>query len=502
MSRPDTTALEFNVGAMTLLALGFFVWLALFVGDSNPFGGEYQVYADYEEIQLLQQGDPIRKNGLIIGKVEGFRFVGNRVRVSLRIQAKFRIRKDATVAVGNVGLFGANYIKVTEPALEDDKENPGYYKAGDIIAGETAPEFETLLSEGTRLLGDLRDTVRSLTAILDDDAFREDLKRTATEIRKASEAGRRTLQRLETSVGRLSRDAESTLASARQAIEGDRGVTGALERLNELMSTVDAIANENRRHLARTTSAIKDIVEDIRDRALAARLTGAAEQMEKFAGELAGFVGDLNKNGHTADQIRRITDRVADITDDVAAVTSKTRGALEDSDLKGDLSQAFDDVHTIASRVDEIGGKLGEVRAEVVASLFYSDNADDFRPDLNATLRFGTKGFLRFGIEDIGGGRQPGGRDGDEFNFQVGKSLSSKDQLRLGIVADEFGIGYDRYLFGRAVQVRLEAFRPDDLLFRYATRFRLREDLFLSWRHEDFGSPRGHVSYFGVERRF
>lgn len=502
MSRPDTTALEFNVGAMTLLALGFFVWLALFVGDTNPFGGEYQLYADFDEIQLLQQGDPIRKNGLIIGKVEGFRFVGNRVRVSLRIQAKFRIRKDATVAIGNVGLFGANYIKVTEPALADDEENPGYYGAGDIIAGETAPEFETLLSEGTRLLGDLRDTVRSLTAILDDDTFREDLKRTATEIRKASEAGARTLQRLETSVGRLSRDAEATLAAAREAIEGKRGVTGALERLNELMTTIDEIANENRKHLARTTSAIKDIVEDIRDRALAARLTGAAEQMEKFSGELADFVRDLNENGHTADQIREITDRVAAITDDVAAVTSKTRDALEDSDLKGNLSQAFDDVHTIADQVDSIGGKLSEVRAEVVASLFYSDNADDFRPDLNATLRFGKVGFLRLGVEDIGGTKHPRGRGGDDLNLQVGRELGRNDQLRLGIIADEFGIGYDRYLFGRAIQVRLEAFRPDDLLFRYATRFRIREDLFLSYRHEDFGSTRGHINYVGIERRF
>lgn len=500
--RSPASALEFNVGAMTLLALGFFTWLILFVGDVNPFGREYRLFADFDEVQLLQSGDPVRKNGLIIGKVEAFRFEGNRVRVTILIQGDYEIRKDARVAVGNVGLFGANYIKVSEPTLAKGTQDPGVYQPSEIIAGDVAPEFETLLTEGTLLLGDLRDTVRSLTAILDDETIREDIKATVAELRKATEAGRRSLDTIEVSVGRMTKDAEQAARSAREVVEGQGGVSGAMERLNTLLDEVTGLAEENREHLKRTTAAIQEVVEDIRDRALAERLTGAAAEMERFASELADFVSELNKKGQTPEKIRRITDRVEEITADLAEMTSTTKDAITDSDLKGDLSRAFDDVHTIAGRVDELGSQLGDMRTEVIAGLFYSDNLDDFRPELNARLILGSGAFFRLGVEDIGAG--------DHLNLQVGKEVSEDDHLRLGIIADEFGIGYDRYLFRKAVQVRLEVFRPDDLLFRYAARFRLRDDLFLTYRAEDFGSPRpfspaaphGHVSFLAIEKRF
>jgi len=462
--RTSTAALEFNVGAMTLLALGFFAWLILFVGDVSPFGEEYRLYADFDEIQLLQQGDPVRKNGLIIGKVEGFRFEGNRIRTTILIQGDYKIRKDAKVAVGNVGLFGANYVKVTEPTLAKGKEDPGDYLGGDIIEGEAAPEFETLLNEGTLLLGDLRDTVRALTAILDDEQLREDLLGAVAELREATRSGRRTLENLEGSMKTVMEDAEGSARAARKLVEGEGGVDGALAKLNRLLDEVGDLAEENRAQLKATTTAVQEVVEDIRDQALSAKLANAAGEMERFARELADFVEDLNNNGATPESIRRITDRVESITGDLAEMTSTTKDAIVDSDLKGNLSQAFDDVHTIAGRVDELGSKLGEIRTNVVAGLFYSDSVDDFRPELNARVTLGDAGFLRFGAEDIGAG--------DDLNAQLGRKLSPSDQLRLGIVAGEFGIGYDRYLFGRAVQLRLEAYRPDDLLFRYAARLR------------------------------
>lgn len=497
--RSQTAALEFNVGAMTLLALGFFSWLILFVGDVNPFGEEYTLFADFDEVQLLQVGDPVRKNGLIIGKVEAFGFQHNRVRVTLRIQGNFRIRRDARVAVGNVGLFGANYIKVTEPGLAEGKTSPGSYQAGDIVDGRVAPEFENLLSEGTALLGDLRDTIQSLTGLLEDEHFRENIHAAIQEVRSGAEAGRRSLDQLERTVTSISSDAEESMAAVRKVLEGEDGVTGALERVNDLLAQVDAIAKENRRSVRRTTQAVRDVVEEIRDQALAARLAGAAAKMEKFSGELADFVRELNKNGQTPEQIRRITDRVEEITSDLADMTSTTKDAVTESDLKGNLTRAFDDVHTIAQQADDLGGKLSSMRTEVVASLFYSDRVDDFRPELNASLHFGEKGFLRVGSEDIGGG--------DRLNLQLGQEFGQGDRFRLGIIADEFGIGYDRYLFRKAVQVRLEVFRPDDLLFRYAARFRVRDDLFLTYRGEDWpsrvpGGPSGHISYLGVERRF
>lgn len=492
--RTDSRALEFNVGAMTLLALGFFGWLILFVGDVNPLGNEYALYADFDEIQLLQKGDPIRKNGMIIGKVDAFRFVKNKVRVTFRIEGNFKIRKDALVAVGNVGLFGANYIKVTEPNLEEGKVDPGAYPPGTVISGRKAPEFETLLNEGNLLLGDLRATVRSLTSILDDSELRKMLKDTVTEIRDAAAAGRRTLETVEGSVEKISGRTEDAVLAARNLIDGEGGIQEALKKLGGIMDEVEGIAKDNRWRLRRTTHAVMKIVEDLEKRAFAAKLTDAADQMGSFGRELNGFLRELNKNGQTTDKIRKIAGRVETITSNLAEMTTDTKEALDDSNLKGSLKSAFNDVHTIAGRVDELGSTLSEIQANVVAGLFYSDQADDFRPELHATLQSGDRGFFRVGAEDIGGD--------DHLNLQLGRSLDSKSDLRLGIVADEFGIGYDRYLFRKSVQVRLELYNPDDLAFRYSARFKVMPDFFVSFRSQDLGPQRGRTSYLGLEKRF
>lgn len=492
-ARQDRSMLEFYVGALTLLSLGFFAWMILFVDDIDPFGGSYPLYTDFAEVQLLQKGDAVRKNGLVIGKVDHFEFRGNLVRVRLLIDGQFQIRKDAEVAVGNVGLFGANYVKVSEPPLKEGEDDPGAWASGDVLDGNVAPDFESLLRGGNALLEDLRSTVQAVEALLNDEEIRENLVTTTREVRDAAAAGRRSLERLEQSADSILDDAEGAAAAARRLLEGEGGLDGALGKLDELLAEARDMAKENRTRILRTTEAVAEIVEDVRDRALAAHLSGAASEMEKFSRELRVFVEDLNKNGETPERIRRITDRVEAITTDLAAMTGTTRKAVESSNLEGNLRRAFDDVHTIASRVDEMGSALGQVRAEVVSSLFYSDGADDFRPDLNATLRLGSTGSVRLGVEDIGGR--------DDLNLQFGRPVLG-GQARVGIIADEFGIGYDRYLFRRALQIRLEAYRPDDLLFRYAARFRIVDDTFLSLRVQDEAVGKQRVTYFGLERRF
>ncbi len=492
--RSNGTSLEFNVGALTLLALGFFAWMILFVDDLDPFGGTYRLYADFDEIQLLQKGDPIRKNGLIVGKVEGFEFQGNRIRVLFHMQRPYRIRRDAKVAVGNVGLFGANYVKVSEPALARGATDPGHYEPEDVIEGEIAPDFETLLRDGTALVGDLRTSVQAVHAIVGDTRFRENILKATDELRDATASGRRSLEKVEESVRKLMDDAEGGMRSARKLLEGKDGFDGAMKKLTSLIGEVDSIAKENRGRIRETVDAVRSVVEDIRDRALARHLSDAAKHLDELAVELGSFARDLNNNGETPERIRRITERVEVITRDLADMTGDTKEAVQASHLEGKLRRAFDDVHTIASRVDELGKTLGDMRSEVVASLFYSDAAEDFRPDLNASFHLGGMGFVRVGVEDIGGR--------DDLNLQIGRDLTGSDTVRVGIIADEFGIGYDRYLFRKALQIRLEAYRPDDLLFRYAARIRFRDDTFLSLRLQEEAILKERVAYVGVERRF
>ena len=487
---------EFKVGVLTLLAIVFFAWMILFVNDTNPLERRYRLQLVFTDIGLLRVGDLVRLNGISVGKVETMMLKDDRVHVVVAVDKEVngqavRIRKDAEFLVGNVGLFGTNYIKISQYG---SVRNPEYYVDGDIIEGKQEAGFAELIQDGRSVIAQVQSTMRSLDSILADPELRKDLlgivkniRRTLDEVREASSSFRKRSDSILEKVADMSTTlAEATKTTSKQ-LETMLSETGRLSK--ELAST----AAENRENLKTIVKDVRDLVARVANEGkFAADLGGVVTNLRSTTTELDRFIKDLSKDGKTAGNVTDVTARLKSMMDDMSAISAKTRSFVTDPQTERDIRQSFQDINTLATSVSSMQGKLDKLRFRLVTAMYFSDGQDDFRSDLMMDVGFDRGGFLRLGLDDVG---DRGGLDSFQLGFDRGIH-----RYRAGIFADEFGVAYDRQLFRQSLELQIELRRPDDLITRLNANVRVREGSYLSYRFEEMDG--GHTNFLGFVQKF
>lgn len=129
---------EMVVGVFLLAGFISFSWLAVKMGDINPFENEtYPVTARFTSISGLKQGSTIELAGVIVGKVNNIELdTGDyEAVVHLNIDKTVELQDDTIASIRTSGIIGDKYIKLT----------PG---GSDIIleAGDEIEETEPAIS--------------------------------------------------------------------------------------------------------------------------------------------------------------------------------------------------------------------------------------------------------------------------------------------------------------------------------------------------------------------
>jgi phospholipid/cholesterol/gamma-HCH transport system substrate-binding protein len=129
---------EMVVGVFLLAGFISFSWLAVKMGDINPFESEtYPVTARFTSISGLKQGSTIELAGVIVGKVNNIELdTGDyEAVVHLDIDKTVELQDDTIASIRTSGIIGDKYIKLT----------PG---GSDIIleAGDEIEETEPAIS--------------------------------------------------------------------------------------------------------------------------------------------------------------------------------------------------------------------------------------------------------------------------------------------------------------------------------------------------------------------
>jgi phospholipid/cholesterol/gamma-HCH transport system substrate-binding protein len=115
----------------------------------------------FPQVSTLQDGDPVKVNGVKMGKVTQIELKDNRVRVTFKLNQGIKLPKDSDVRIQNIGLMGERQIGIvlgnSTDTWSQGAELEGRIDAGIAeamgIAGEVFVESETL--------------VKSLRAIMD-----------------------------------------------------------------------------------------------------------------------------------------------------------------------------------------------------------------------------------------------------------------------------------------------------------------------------------------------
>ena len=146
------SALYFSVGLVVLLAVVILVFGMFFLNEKDPRETFNTFYLRFTQVSTLVLDDPVKVNGVKMGKVEDISLAGHRVVVRIRLRTDVKIPKDSEVRVQNIGIMGERQIGM----ILGDAET--YWAPGDTINGQC----DAGIAEALGLAGEVCDSTKVL----------------------------------------------------------------------------------------------------------------------------------------------------------------------------------------------------------------------------------------------------------------------------------------------------------------------------------------------------
>jgi len=146
------SALYFSVGLVVILALIILVFGVFFLNEKDPREVFNTYYLRFTQVSTLVLDDPVKVNGVRLGKVEAIELSGHRVVVTIRLRTDVKIPKDSEIRVQNIGIMGERQIGMI---LGD---STSYFTPGDTISGQ----FDAGIAEAIGLAGEVCDSTKVL----------------------------------------------------------------------------------------------------------------------------------------------------------------------------------------------------------------------------------------------------------------------------------------------------------------------------------------------------
>jgi phospholipid/cholesterol/gamma-HCH transport system substrate-binding protein len=114
----DSQALKFRVGVTVLAAIVLLIALAALFGDPSSFRPGYEIHVQLPDATGVQRGTPVRKSGVLIGRVTDLQLIEAGVLVTLRIDQHVTLTRGETCTLRS-SLFGdAELAFVSRPTDE------------------------------------------------------------------------------------------------------------------------------------------------------------------------------------------------------------------------------------------------------------------------------------------------------------------------------------------------------------------------------------------------
>jgi phospholipid/cholesterol/gamma-HCH transport system substrate-binding protein len=139
------TSLEMIVGVFLLAGFASFSYLAIKMGDLDPFKKEsYNVSASFTSISGLKEGATLEVAGVVVGKVTKIDLNEEEYEatVYMDIEKSVKLSEDSIASIRTSGIIGDKFIKLT-PGGSDI-----YLESGDMIEEtEASISIEELVSK-------------------------------------------------------------------------------------------------------------------------------------------------------------------------------------------------------------------------------------------------------------------------------------------------------------------------------------------------------------------
>ena len=361
----ETQRLAWRVGIVVLCAaLVLAILLALF---GEGWKSQYTVFVDARTAPNVTRDTPIRKNGILIGRVYAVENQERGVRLTLKIDADESIYENEICKIGTASFLGDAVIDVV-PGLEPVR--------GERIADRMMVKNVAVASNPIDLIDAALNMEKDMTATL------ASIKNAADTVNQTGQEVAQVLSNLQKSVGGTEGDFQQFLANARTLSEK---ANTAIENFNTLMVNVNELAG---------------------DATVRGNLMETVQKLPEILNEVTAAVADTRE---TINSFRKISDSADVNLKNLQAFTQ----ALGDEgpQFLENLNSSLKQVDTLIAEVSIFAKGIGN--SEGSLSMFLND--PDIYNNLNETLRNARKfsvrleplmNDIRFAVDGIA--RDPG----------------------------------------------------------------------------------------------
>src|SRR3984885_11681797 len=189
---------ELRSGILAVAAM-FLAGVLIFLlsSQTNLFAGNFHLRTYMDDSEGLNENDPVRENGILVGYIKGIKLSGSRepkrtVELDMVIQNKFldQIPEDSKAAISSANLLGSKYLNITKGASPKHVETGGEIQS---LANEGIPEimaassnllsqFQTILGRVDGLLAIVENGQGNVGKLIKDQSLYDRLNATAGEL--------------------------------------------------------------------------------------------------------------------------------------------------------------------------------------------------------------------------------------------------------------------------------------------------------------------------------
>lgn len=231
----NNTTRYFVVGLVIIVAILILIFGIYFLNDKDPRDRFVAYNIIFPKVGTLNHGDPVKVNGVKLGRVDKIELDGHRVKVVVGVKDLVKIPKNSVFKVLNIGIMGERQVGIT---LGDSKE---YYKEGAYVDGV----FDAGIAEVMGVAGEIMDSARVLITVvhqvIDSTIAQEEFK----------DSFRRIINKAENLEGRLDvllKDSDPKIAST-------------LNNLNTASIKINRLIDDNEQPIANLMGDAKNITD-------------------------------------------------------------------------------------------------------------------------------------------------------------------------------------------------------------------------------------------------
>jgi phospholipid/cholesterol/gamma-HCH transport system substrate-binding protein len=171
-----TFSLELFVGLFAAAGVGAAAYLAVgLAGLELGEGGNYTIYAEFDNISGLKYGASVEIAGVPIGVVSDIVLKDPVAKVSLKLDRKVQIKDDDIASIRTKGIIGDRYVKISRGA--SDVYIP---EGGTMVETESVVDIEDVIGK----------VVHSLTGEKDEDEPKKEDSTEGASKGKAASSGK------------------------------------------------------------------------------------------------------------------------------------------------------------------------------------------------------------------------------------------------------------------------------------------------------------------------